>query len=66
LEENAWIDTTNEDIPILKKRLRELVQDELGNLASEEQHPRRKRRKLGDVERYVEPETLIRASFFLR
>ena len=59
LDENANIDVTREDVPILTKRLRELVQDDLGNFtfASRENLPRRKRQKLEDGLTDVMPET---------
>jgi hypothetical protein len=64
------IDVTREDVPILTKRLRELVHDDLGNFtfASGENLPRIKRQKLecGSTDVMPETQTPIRACVLLR
>jgi len=54
-------DTANEDVPILTKRLRELVQDNLGNFTfnKAENSSRRKRQKLEKVSKEVESENPV-------
>ena len=70
LDENANIDVTREDVPILTKRLRELVQDDLGTFtfASGENLPRTKRRKLEDglTDVMLETQTPIRECVLLK
>ena len=65
--EDAKIDATNGDMPVLTKRLRELVQDELGDLTivPDENFTQRKRQKLEESLKNVEQETPIRAPVFL-
>jgi hypothetical protein len=68
LGEDANANITNENVPILAKRLRELVEDNLGNFtfAPGEENPRRKRQKLEEDSKHVEQGAPIRASIFLR
>jgi hypothetical protein len=66
LGQDDQIDTANEDIPVLTKRLRELVQDDLGNVTftTTEGNSRRKRRKLENTSNDVKQETPICAYLF--
>jgi hypothetical protein len=65
--EDAKIDATNGDMPVLTKRLRELVQDKLGDLTivPDENFTRRKRQKLEESSKDIEQETPIREPFIL-
>lgn len=64
LGEDTRIDTTDADVPTLTKRLRELVQNDIGDFAFplKEQQPSKKRRKLEDGAKDVTHETAICAS----
>jgi hypothetical protein len=67
LGQEVQIDTANEDIPVLTKRLRELVRDDLGNVTftTTEGNSRSKRRKLENISNDVEQETSVCAYLFV-
>jgi hypothetical protein len=63
--EDETPDTIDEHLPMLRKRLRELVQDKLGDLTvvSDENLARRKRQKVAGSLEDVEQETICAFAF---